>query len=220
MNEPLALRDQIYLFLREEILEGRLKVGERLKQEELAKKMNASRMPVREAIQKLEKEGLIVRKHNKGAVVSTFDHEHLNEVYMLRKTLEQMAVELAVPHLTSEKINYLLELNKLFEKAANDRSYDKMLETNEKFHFTLYECCGFSYLLEMLRDLWNKFPRYTFDIISDQGKNSFYEHMEIIEACQNNDAKKAGEKTKVHIENAKKALLKELKNKSFYIIND
>ena len=220
MNENTSLSEQIYIYLREEILEGRLKVGERLKQEKLAKEMNASRMPVREAIQRLEKEGLVVRKPNKGAVVSTFDHEHLNEVYMLRKTLEQMAVELAVPFLTSEKINYLIEVNKRLEKAANDKCYDKMLETNEKFHFALYECCGFPYLLEMLIDLWNKFPRYTFDIISDQGKNSFNEHIEIIKACQKNDAKMAGEKTKVHIENAKIALLKELKNKSLNIIND
>lgn len=210
MKDSQALHEQIYLYLRNEILDGRLRIGERLKQQDLARKMNVSRMPVREALKKLEKDGLVTSRSSYGVRVSFFDTDYLIEVYLLRKTLEKIAVELAVPRMDENNIEHLKTLNLNFKEAVISNHNKEMIETNEKFHFTLYSYCGFEYLQEILKDLWNRFPRYTFDIIEGQGEMSFKEHDELLYFALKGEAEKAGEIMKKHIENAQNKLISKI----------
>lgn len=206
-----ALGGQVYTCLRSAILEGRLKIGERLKQEELALRMNVSRMPVRSALARLEQEGLVTVIPHKGAWVTYFNEEQIIEIYLLRKTLEKKAVETAVKNIDPEHISTLTRLNNYFEKLASSKHYQELIKTNEKFHFALYERCGFPYLLEIIRDLWKRFPRYTFNLISGQGKQSSQEHWDIVEAVAKGEPEKAGQLMYLHIEHAQQALIKEMK---------
>ncbi len=206
----VALRDQIYETLRNAILEGRLKVGERLKQDELASRMNVSRMPVREALKLLQEDGLVTVKAHRGAWVNHFSMDNLIEVYLLRKILEQKAVELAVPYFKPEDISVLIALNREFEQAVFAQDYTEMIRINENFHFALYNKSGFSYLVKIIKDLWSNFPRYTFNLVPKQGDNSVQEHWNVINAISQGQVEKAGLSVRNHIENAQQALINQL----------
>lgn len=210
MKDSAALRDQVYQNLRSAILEGRLKVNERLKQDELAKKMNVSRMPVREAFRYLEREGLITVIPHRGAWVSQLKVEKLVEVYMLRKMLEEEAVKLAVPRFYPEKLAKLILLNQKFARAVKNNDYRAIIKINKGFHFALYSQSGFPFLTKIIRDLWNHFPHYTFNLFPGKPPKSVQHHWDIIDAVSRGEAEEAGKLMYKHIDDSKKTLLAEL----------
>lgn len=213
IRENAELREQIYLKLRRDILEGRLKVGERIKQEEIAERINVSRMPVREALKRLEKDGLVTTLPKKGTWVSEFKMENIIEVYVIRKYLEKLAVELSVQNFTPEEISKLIATNREFEKAVSVDNSVGMIKYNEEFHFSLYQLCGFSYLIKFIRELWNEFPRYTYTIIPKQGHRSVQEHWDIIDAVSRGSVERAGELMCNHIEEGQQSLINQINKK-------
>ena len=107
MNEYLPLRDVVFNTLRQAILRGELKPGERLMEIQLANKLGVSRTPIREAIRKLELEGLVLMIPRKGAEVAEITEKSLRDVLEVRRALEELAVELACEKITPEQIQEL-----------------------------------------------------------------------------------------------------------------
>jgi len=210
MNNNTALRDQVYFTLRNAILEGSLRANYRLKQDEIARNMNVSRMPIREAFKGLEKEGLIKIVPHKGAWVSRLDSRSINEIYMLRGMLEPKAVTLAVNNFDSKSLERLIVLNKKFALMAEQKKFIEMIRLNKCIHFLIYYHSNTLFLKKMISELWSNFPRYTFNLISDQPSKSVYEHWNIIYAIKNKKAEEAGDLMNKHIENAKQALINEI----------
>ena len=113
MNEYLPLRDVVFNTLRQAILRGELKPGERLMEIQLANKLGVSRTPIREAIRKLELEGLVLMIPRKGAEVAEITEKNMRDVLEVRKALEELAVQLASDNITKEEIEEM-------KKAAED----------------------------------------------------------------------------------------------------
>ena len=109
-NEYLPLRDVVFNTLRQAILRGELKPGERLMEIQLANKLGVSRTPIREAIRKLELEGLVLMIPRKGAEVAEITEKSLRDVLEVRRALEELAVELVCEKITDEQIQDLNEL--------------------------------------------------------------------------------------------------------------
>ena len=118
INEYLPLRDVVFNTLRQAILKGELEPGERLMEIQLAQKLGVSRTPIREAIRKLELEGLVVMIPRKGAEVARITEKDMKDVLEVRGTLEELAVALACRHVTDEAVDELKMANKLFEAAV------------------------------------------------------------------------------------------------------
>src|SRR5699024_6215998 len=120
MNEYLPLRDVVFNTLRRAILKGELKPGERLMEIALAERLGVSRTPIREAIRKLELEGLVVMAPRKGAKVASITERDLNDVLEVRKGMEVLAVSLACERITKEEIQHLEEIEAHFKKLTEE----------------------------------------------------------------------------------------------------
>ena len=138
-DEYLPLRDVVFNTLRQEILTGKLKPGERLMEIHLANKLGVSRTPIREAIRKLELEGLVLMIPRKGAEVAKISEKSLRDVLELRRSLEELAIELACQRMTEEEIDELEDAQRAFRKAVDSKDVMLMAETDEKYHEIIYQ---------------------------------------------------------------------------------
>lgn len=107
MDEYLPLRDVVFKTLRQAILKGELEPGERLMEIQLAERLGVSRTPIREAIRKLELEGLVLMIPRKGAEVARISENNLRDVLEVRRTLEELAVDLACQRMTEDELEEL-----------------------------------------------------------------------------------------------------------------
>ena len=121
MDEYLPLRDVVFKTLRQAILRGELKPGERLMEIKLANKLGVSRTPIREAIRKLELEGLVLMIPRRGAEVAEITEKSLNDVLEVRKALEELAVQLACERMDEEGLEALKKAAKEFEESLGVR---------------------------------------------------------------------------------------------------
>lgn len=221
MNKSLDLklenRDTLDLkvcnVLRKAILQGDFEPGERLIQEELATSLGVSRMPVREALRKLETEGLIELVPHRGAVVKLLDIEDIKEIYELRSNLEEMAVSKSVEGLSVDDI---LELEQLTQLMKKSEGADEFVEANIEFHRILIKHCPWNRLVSFIETLWNGFPQQTPHMVPRQVEISNKEHDDILQAVKEKDSSKAGRLISGHIKRTGDALvvnLQEPKNK-------
>ena len=132
--EPRSMDDEILLRMREAIVGGQIRLGGHLNETDIAKQMGISRIPVREALRKLEQEGLVVRIPNKGCFVATFTEQDVKEVFSMRASLESMAFEWAVPTMTEEDNQKLKELISLQEQAVKSKNYEELARLDMRFH--------------------------------------------------------------------------------------
>ena len=117
MNEYLPLRDVVFNTLRKAILRGELKPGERLMEIQLANKLGVSRTPIREAIRKLELEGLVLMIPRKGAEVAQITEKNMQDVLEVRKALEELSVQLACERITPEQVEEMKMAAEDFRKV-------------------------------------------------------------------------------------------------------
>jgi DNA-binding GntR family transcriptional regulator len=190
MSQELRIenRDTLHLkvcnVIREAIIKGDFKPGERLRQADLAEKMGVSRMPIREAFRKLEAEGLIKLEPHKGAVVKSISIKDIEEIYALRSQLEKMAVYQSVDLLTGEDIEQLTALVNEMEIA---KDADTFVQLNIDFHRLLVKPCKWERLNSFIGTLWNGLPQQTPHLLTGQIETSNDEHREILEAILRKD---------------------------------
>jgi DNA-binding GntR family transcriptional regulator len=141
--------------LRELITDRRLSPGTPLRQRDLAEQFDVSYTPVREALRRLEAEGLVVTDVHRGATVARTESEELEENYRILAVLEALAGSLAVSKITDSDI---AEIEVLYERVAACIDDDLLAELNRQFHFRIYECARSPMLLLLMRLLWRSFP--------------------------------------------------------------
>ena len=132
MDEYLPLRDVVFKTLRQAILRGELKPGERLMEIKLANKLGVSRTPIREAIRKLELEGLVLMIPRRGAEVAEITEKSLNDVLEVRKALEELAVQLACERMDEEGLEALKKAAKEFEESLGSEDVTRIAEADRK----------------------------------------------------------------------------------------
>ena len=138
MNAYLPLRDVVFNTLREAILKGDLKPGERLMELQLASKLGVSRTPIREAIRMLEQEGLAVTMPRKGAEVAKMTLKDMEDVLEIREALDELAVRIACEKITDEQLKRLMDAKDLFETSTRTGDVKKIAEADVRFHDVIY----------------------------------------------------------------------------------
>lgn len=203
MNEYLPLRDVVFNTLRQAILKGELAPGERLMEIQLAERLGVSRTPIREAIRKLELEGLVLMIPRKGAEVAKISEKSLRDVLEVRRSLEELAIELACQRMTLEEIEELEEKQEEFKKAVLAGNPMKIAETDEAYHDVIYKGTGNDRLVQILNNLREQMYRYRLEYIKDEDKRQILllEHDHILKAVRQRRVEEAKEAMREHIDN-------------------
>lgn len=200
-----TLPSKIYRILREAIIKGQLQPGERLVQDELAKTLNVSRMPIREAIKQLAAEGYVTVEPHKGAVVKQFTIHELEEIYFLRAKFEPLAAAESLKTMSPQLVNQLRDLN---EKMKKTDDTDEYIQLNIQFHHLLIKDCPWGKLNNIIENLWTGFPQQTPHLLPNQIGTSISEHDLMVEALANNNIELTCQLLEQHITRAKYDVLK------------
>lgn len=197
--------DAVTESLRDLILDGTLASGLQLRQEDLAKRFGVSRIPVREALGRLQAEGLVEHFANRGSVVASRSIEELLETLDIRIALETRALKLALPSLTARDFKAAREIMRRYDESESPRQWT---ELNLEFHLTLYRPCGRARLVRMIEELVRGINIHLRQHISHTvgRRNPQAEHKDILKACVDGDAELAVKLTEQHIERTKAAL--------------
>lgn len=216
MDEYLPLRDVVFNTLRQAILKGELKPGERLMEIQLANKLGVSRTPVREAIRKLELEGLVLMIPRKGAEVAEITRQDMEDVLEVRTALEELAVKDACDHITDAQLSELKKASNEFKKALlESKDLVTCADADMHFHDVILSATNNRRLIQMLNNLSEQMYRYRMEYLKDERthKTLIEEHDAIRRALKKHDKVKAGAAIRVHIDNQKRSILESLTEK-------
>lgn len=210
------LREIVFENLREAILSGRLEPGQRLMEVSLAEQLGVSRTPVREAIRKLELEGLVVMIPRKGAYVADVSLKDIIDVLEIRAALEGLAASLASERMSDEDLERLEVMSYEFKQSLETDNIEAMVERDVQFHDMIFNATNNQKLIQINNSLREQVYRFRVTYISDfnTSKNLVQEHQQIIEAISNRDSRLAMEHAMNHIENAENFMIEKFrKNK-------
>ncbi len=214
-NEYLPLRDVVFNNLRDAILNGSLKPGERLMENHLADKLGVSRTPVREALRMLEIEHLVELIPRKGAQVLDLSVTDLRNVLEIRSCLEALALKLACGNVPKEKIDELKNLNEGFIEAFDKKDYEGAARCDEAFHNIILESTGNERLVQILNNLKLQVYRYRIAYIKIAGTldTIIKHHSDMIYAIENNLPKMGEEVAIDHVKYQSESILNFIEEK-------
>ena len=215
MNDFLPLRDVVFNTLRQAILRGELQPGERLLEIHLADKLGVSRTPIREAIRKLELEGVVLMIPRKGAVVAEITEKSLRDVLEVRRALEELAMKLACEKILDEEIEELKVAAKEFEDALKTGDVTVYAEADVKFHDIIYRTTDNQRLIQLLYNLREQMYRYRVEYLKrdDSHDTLLAEHQYIIETLEKRNADEAIKAICAHIDNQVTAVADTIRTK-------
>lgn len=198
---------QAYQSLREAIQKGELTPGTRLREVELAERLGLSRTPIREALSRLESEGLVANEPNNGLVVTKLDYSMVSELYVMREVLEGTAAALAARHASDVEIAVLREIADHDSDLVDDP--EQLSVNNRLFHEMLYRCAHNRYLLKTLNTLHESMALLgpTTMGLPGRGRDSAQEHQNLVSALERRDPVEAEQLVRLHIRNAYKMRL-------------
>ncbi|AZV79373.1 GntR family transcriptional regulator [Parasedimentitalea marina] len=201
----------IFRSLRKSIIEGDLSDGEPLRQDEIARAFNTSRIPVREAIAMLEHQGLVKAIRYKGAVVACLSMQEADEIFDFRCLLEPEVIRAAVPKMTPEILSNARGFLEKFAAAQDPMEYGDL---NRLFHSTLYGASGMPYHISVIENSMDRIDRHLRAqlVMTDGIERSSQEHLAILQACETGDADQAASLTYAHIHDAKVSLQEKLRS--------
>lgn len=212
MDEYLPLRDVVFKTLRQAILTGELKPGERLMEIHLANRLGVSRTPVREAIRKLELEGLVTMIPRRGAEVADITEKNLRDVLEVRRALDALAVELACDRISEEEQKHLKEACERFEKATETKDVTKIATEDVKLHDIIVKATGNERLALLVNKMSEQMYRYRLEYVKDAAthRQLVKEHRIIYESILNKDKKTAAQAVKTHIDNQEISIINQI----------
>ena len=212
IDEYIPLRDVVFNTLRSAIITGELSPGERLMEIKLANELGVSRTPVREALRKLEREGLVITTARKGAEVAPINERDLKEVLEVRKSLESLACQLAAQKITPEQVEELSAMNSSIAQAIEENDIEAITQLDIDFHEVIYQITENRRLIDILHQLKEHILRYRLQYIKDMKnkKNIVEEHKKIIGALESHNPKASRREIERHIELQEKYILNNL----------
>ena len=203
MNEYLPLRDVVFNTLRKAILRGELKPGERLMEIQLANKLGVSRTPIREAIRKLELEGLVLMIPRKGAEVAQITEKNMQDVLEVRKALEELSVQLACERITAEQVEEMKMAAEDFRKVLKSGDVTKIAEADVKFHDIIFAATNNQRLITLLNNLREQMYRFRVEYLKQKEcyPQLLEEHDKLIALISGGEVEEACELMGRHIDN-------------------
>ncbi len=148
-----TLRDTVTNTVRQAIVGGTLKPGEQINQVEVASKLHVSRGPLREALRQLEEEGLVLSLPHKGTFVTEITAADIEEVYSIRRVLENLAIQRAVEHATDAELSDLSEIASQMARAAEVPDLSRLRALDHEFHLTICKCAHHQLLLQLWKSI-------------------------------------------------------------------
>jgi DNA-binding GntR family transcriptional regulator len=192
--------EQVADFLREGIISGVFPRGSRLKQAEIAERLQLSITPVREALKMLEAEGYVTGNSYRGACVVPFDASASEEVLELRLLLESRLLRGTIEKITAQDIIELRALAEEFERAFDVGDRAAARGVNYRLHRRLYSIADMPQTLHFVQNLWARYPFDLINAVEGRGKEAAKEHNEILNGLLNGDASAAMLAMRKHIE--------------------
>lgn len=203
-HQELSLSGRVFKQLRGDIIKGKYKENDELREVTIGKELGVSRTPVREALRQLELEGLVKIVPNKGAYVTGISQKDVKDIYMIRSMLEGLCARWATENITEEQLQELEEIILLSEfhmKRESSNSADQVTEMDGRFHAVLYEACNSKILSHVLAD----FHKYVMSarrasvVSEERARKSVREHKQILRAIRDKDADLAEQLANEHI---------------------
>ena len=209
VNEYLPLRDVVFNTLRQAIITGEFAPGERLMEISLANRLGVSRTPVREAIRKLELEGLVIMIPRKGAQVARITEKNLRDVIEIRTVLEEFAAVLACEGIDQAGLHDLRQAHEDFIRSVENGDILDIVDKDETFHDTIFRATNNDRLISIINNLREQFYRYRMEYVKDirQRSNLVEEHRELLDAISSRDSIKAKELMKTHLLNQQQEVI-------------
>jgi DNA-binding GntR family transcriptional regulator len=211
VRQAASVVDIVYEALRAAIISGELADGANLRQDQIAQMFNTSRIPVREALTRLEQHGLITNQRYKGAVVAGLSIGEIEEIFEFRALIEAEVMRLAVPNLDDATLEIASQHCAQFDRETDPGRWS---EINRSFHYALYEASRRPYYLQTVGASLDRIDRYlraqlTF---TNGMMRAGQEHEAILAACVARDAERASQLTRDHVLDAGRSLIAFLRN--------
>ena len=215
-NEFAPMRELIYQYMRDAIIKRRLPDGCHLVEDDLARNLNASRTPVREALRKLESEGLVKHHRRRGVEVRQLSVKEVSEIYDLSIVLEGYAARLVAENITQDILDKLQRLLKKMKDTLVDDDQNLEMQLHQSFHFTIYEACQNKRLEALLKtnnDYIQLFRAYTLQV-PGRMEHSWEEHDRLLRAIEMRDGDSAERYARNHLAVSKEAFLRQWQENS------
>jgi len=205
-SRPGQSSGEIYHALRQQILSNQLSANQQLRQDDIASQFGVSKIPVREALRQLAADGLVEFKPRRGAFVTELTEDDILENLEIRQALETHALAMAIPNMTH---NDFQQANAILQEYQHATDMQQWSELNRRFHLCLYAPCGLPKLIGMLQEIKARNQSFiTLQITHFSGfERAHEEHVEILQACKNNDTERGVALLKQHIEHTKKEVM-------------
>ena len=216
MKKRENLKEKVYSVLKNRILSFELKPGQKIQESEIARELGVSRTPIREALNKLEQEGLIKILSNKGYFVSDVTSKEIEELYEVREAMEILALRAAFRNSHHEDWTRLEQILSNSETGENsDKSANQLFKNSHRFHEEIARISGNQTLQQMLNTICEKIYRLQWMNIFfiDRGKRSYQEHLEIVKSLKHGKIEEAVAATQRHIRYSREEILHLLKEK-------
>ncbi|MHC4459020.1 MAG: GntR family transcriptional regulator [Planctomycetota bacterium] len=199
----------VYERLRHDIIDGKLKPGERIVISDLSDELGVSETPIREAIRRLESERLLDITPHVGPIVTKIDEKEVTEIYVIRIELESLATRLAAPYLRKADFDFLDKKIQQMELAIGQQNYEKLGLLNKDFHLRIYRAAPYVLLFKLIEDLWERVQRTrsVFALVPERALASLGEHKRIVEALRSRNSDLVGRLVKEQKGKSMKALV-------------
>ena len=205
------LREMVYEELKMQILTGAIVPGTRMMEVELAKEIGVSRTPIREAIRKLEKEGLVTIEPRRGAYASQISTEDMVEILEVRQNMEGLAAFFAASRMKPEQLTELKDVSEHYNTAVQVGNMEEMIKHDTRFHRIIVESCNNKILVQMIEQLQELVLRFRYIYYDNfrRAENMPEEHQLILDAIESGNAEAARSAADVHIDRLKELVIRE-----------
>jgi DNA-binding GntR family transcriptional regulator len=207
-NSP-STSEIITRHLRDAIVAGHFAEDEPIRQDDIARQFNVSKIPVREALKRLEAEGLVLFQRNRGAMVTRLSEAELAQMFEVRMLLEDKMLRLAIPNMTADTF---AQAERICQEFIGETDVGRWAELNWELHACLYEPARRPFMLGMIRSVNDKLERYLrLQMSLSAGKNrADHEHRDILDACRRGDVERAVSLLDEHIAGVCRTLFEHL----------
>lgn len=204
--------DLVFNALRDQIVAGELRPGEVIDQERIAAALDVSRMPLRQALLKLEANGLIELRPHRSAVVTPMEPSAVEEIYAMRVALESMLVEVATAHLADQDFAELESLNEQVGQLVESGDTAGFVAADRRLHLKLYAASGYTRAVAEVEQLRDSSDRYVgaYAALPTLASRSVAEHAKILQACRDRDGRLAAQLIRDHIQHGAEVLLESI----------
>lgn len=212
-----SMREKVYDTLKQMIIDGVIKPGERIIETEYSNKFQISRTPIREAIRMLELEGLVESQTTGGVIVKTLTREEISEIYKIRIALESLIIEEIIKKINNQDIKKLEKVLKNTKKAFEVKDIEKVFSLFTEFNQILYDIASLPKVTGMINNInlyLKRFRKLSIDNPSRK-EEAFEDHVQILEAIKNKELSTAISINRMHLEKSMNFILSKLSAKYF-----